>query len=180
MTGTTSLRFRAAATKLKRGAKIGATVVGVTVASLLPANAQQQQAQILVAPPVMVTPDLIEPRAPGSLFTEKECRGIARLLLAEMKQWTPTKGDPQSELTNVLPASAIDFTGIRNDKFTCVGTINWSTRGERAILDAVAVGLSVLETDGTVSKGIAKRFAEVYPRKPTPASKSSASASPKQ
>lgn len=165
---STESRFRAATTKLRRGAKVGATAATITLASLFPANAQQKQAQVLVAPPVVVTPNVAEPRAPGSLFTEKECRQITGILLAEMEAWKPIKGDPQSVMTSTLPTTALDFTGVRNKKFTCVGKINWATLGEKAILDAVFIGLDLLERDGSLPKGIAERFARVYPEKPVP------------
>jgi hypothetical protein len=96
-------------------------------------------------------------------FTAKECEIVNNLLLDEIKTYKPRPNGPNSNKTQTLIKSAFVFIGLDRDQMTCDGTvINWSTRGDKSILDAVALRIFDLERARKIpTKGLTDKFISV-------------------
>jgi hypothetical protein len=79
-------------------------------------------------------------------FTPVECKFVTNLLLDEMEHWKSRPGDPDSVMTKSFMKSAPEFIGLDRKQIVCDGqVINWVTRGDKAILSAVAIRIDDLE-----------------------------------
>jgi hypothetical protein len=93
-------------------------------------------------------------------FTPAECKYVTNLLLDEMEHYKSRLGDANSVMTPTLIKSAKQFIGLDREQMLCDGpAISWSTRGDKSILDAVALRLNNLERNKKIpTKDLAYRF----------------------
>src|SRR5262249_42168047 len=90
------------------------------------------------------------------------------LLFSEMKNYKPRPGDADSVMSQALPASMIKFVGLDRKVMACDGeSLEWSTRGDKSILDAVVVGIDLLERAGKAPKGLTNKFYSVVAKNPS-------------
>jgi hypothetical protein len=105
----------------------------------------------------------------ASQFSSEDCVVVTRLLVKEMQAYTPVDGDSNSALSSILPNSAKSFIGVDREpkEIACNGPrINWSTGGDKAVLNAVSVQISIAEQEGLVGKGATQKFRAVISKNP--------------
>jgi hypothetical protein len=125
-------------------------------------------AALLITSPVAVSGPYrsvayAQPMQGKTLFTAQECAIITRLLVDEMKTYKSRPNDPDSVMTPTLIKSASGFIGLDKDQMVCEGPIiTWSTRGDKAVLDAVALEIHDLEQARKIpTKGLMDKYLSV-------------------
>jgi hypothetical protein len=105
--------------------------------------------------------------ASGVSFTDDECIVLKRFLVGEITDYKDPPNKPEMRMSSTLPASTRAFLALNKPGENCFGpAIQYSTIGDKNLLDGAVLKLSLLESRGSVPQGITNKFRAVVAKNP--------------